>query len=82
MQFVVHAAGQGKRVRVVDRVGGGDAFNQFIDPDQEADVTVGSNDGQTGDVDIIVQMRSDSVWVNYKTDYPVQANEVVDINDV
>jgi hypothetical protein len=48
---------QGKRVRVVDRIGGVDALNQFLDPDASANVTVASNDGQSGDVDILAQMQ-------------------------
>jgi hypothetical protein len=82
MQFTVHARGQGKRVRVVDRIGGADALNQFLGPDESADVTVASNDGQSGDVDIVAQMRNDSPWVNVQTDYAVRSGEVVEIDDV
>ena len=45
-------------------------------------MTVGSNDGSTGDIDINAQMRDDSVWVSVQTDYLVKAGEVVDVDDV
>ena len=41
-----------------------------------------SNDGQSGDVDIVAQMRNDSPWVNVQTDYAVRSGEVVEIDDV
>ncbi len=82
MQFSVHARGQGKRVRVTDRIGGGQVLNQFLNPDDSADVTVATNDGQTGDVDITAQMRSDSPWVNVQSDYAVRSGEAVEIDDV
>ncbi len=59
MQFTVHAQGSGKRVRVVDRIGGNEAYNDFLGPDATAAVTVESNDGQTGDIDLSAQMRAD-----------------------
>jgi len=82
MQFSVHARGQGKRVRVVDRIGGGDALNAFLDPDASSNVTVASNDGKAGDVDILAQMQNDSPWYYIKTDYPVSSGETVEVDDV
>lgn len=82
MDFAVHAKGSGKRVKVNDRIGGVEAFNQFLGPDQVATVTVASNDGQTGDVDILAQMRADSPWTFTQEDYQVRAGETVDVEDV
>ncbi len=75
MQFSVHARGQGKRVRVTDCIGGGEVFNKFLNPDDSSDVTVATNDGQTGDVDITAQMRNDSPWVIVQSDYAVRSGE-------
>lgn len=82
MQFSVRAKNSGKRIQVKDRIGGGEVFNQFLDPNVSAIVTVGSNDGSTGDIDINAQMRDDSVWVSVQTDYLVKAGDVVDVDDV
>ena len=82
MDFTVHAKGAGKRIRVKDRIAGADAFNEFLDPDQSAIVTIGSNDGQTGDIDIFAQMRADSPWTIVKEDYSVRIGETVDVDDV
>jgi hypothetical protein len=82
MDFTVHARGGGKRIKVNDRIGGAEAFNQFLDPDQVATVTVASNDSQTGDVDILAQMRADAPWTITNEDYRVKAGETVDVDDV
>jgi hypothetical protein len=82
MNFTVHAKNSGKRVKVNDRIGGVEAFNQFLDPDQVATVTVASNDGQTGDVDILAQMTASSSWTFTQEDYAVKAGETVDVDDV
>jgi hypothetical protein len=82
MQFTVHAASSGKRVRVQDRIAGTEAYNDFLAPDATAPVQVASNDGQTGDVDISAQMRADAPWVVLEQDYPVKAGDVYDVGDV
>lgn len=82
MNFAVSAKGGGKRIRVNDRIGGVQAFNQFLDPDQVATVEVATNDGSTGDVDIFAQMRADSPWTIINENYPVRVGETVDVDDV
>ena len=82
MDFTVHATRSGKRIRVEDRIGGGEVFNKFVGPDSKETVSVASNDGREGDVDIAAQMRADSPWVIIQSDYRVVADETIEVDDV
>jgi hypothetical protein len=81
MDFTVHAQGQGKIIRVYDRMAGTDAFNKFLDADQIATVTVGSADGATGDIDLYVQMSASAPVNMQQNDYKVAAGEQIEATD-
>jgi hypothetical protein len=82
MQIFVHAKSSGKTIQVKDRIAGREPFNDFVDGGASVPVTVASNDGQTGDIDINARMRGDSPWYIVKEDYAVRAGETVDVDDV
>lgn len=82
LNFTVKADGAGKRIRVNDRIGGVEAFNDFVGPGQSAQVAVDSNDGQTGDIDVSAQMQADSPVVVVQQDYAVAAGEELAVPDV
>jgi hypothetical protein len=82
MNITIHASGNGKRIRVHDRISGTDPLNDFLAPDESRPIDIASNDGAAGDIDVVAQMRADSVWVNVKTDYAARADEVIDVDDV
>jgi len=81
MDFTVHAQGQGKIIRVVDRMAGTDAFNKFLDADQISTVTVGSADGAAGDIDLYVQMSASAPVYLQQSDYKVAAGEQLEATD-
>ena len=45
-------------------------------------MTVASNDGQSGDIDLSAQMRADSARVVIEQDYKVAADSTYDVPDV
>lgn len=82
MDFQLHAKDSGKHVRVVDRIAGAEAFNDFIDRDDTVTVSVNSNNDENGEVDVYAQMRNDSPEFMVYTDYEIRKNETLEIEDV
>ena len=82
MQMYVRAVGAGKKIRVIDRIAGADAFNDWVDGGSTVGVDVNSPDGQSGNIDVQAQMTASNPWVIVQNDYAVAKDETVDVEDV
>jgi hypothetical protein len=82
MDIVVHAKGSGKLVRVVDRIAGREVLNDFLAPEEQRPVSVASNDGQSGDIDVYKRMTAQNPEYIDRSDYHVALNEIVEVDDV
>ena len=81
MRCYVYAKESGKFIRVVDRIGGTEAFNDFVDAENTLPIDVRSNDGQSGSVDTYKRLSAQNVWEGQDTDYAVRAEEVLEFRD-
>jgi hypothetical protein len=80
MEFRLMAKNSGKNIRVFDRITKKDAFNDFLDPGKTVSVTVGTNDGETGNIDIYKSLRGAPNTVD-RNDYDVKRDELVEVDD-
>jgi hypothetical protein len=64
MVFTIRATDSGKMIRIVDRIAQSQVFDQFVDLNATNDVTVASQDGQTGLVDIwyAITGPANTIW--------------------
>jgi hypothetical protein len=74
--------GSGKLVRIVDRIAGREVLNEFLDPEEKRPVSVTSNDGQSGDIDVYKRMTAQNPEYIDREDYHVVLNETVEVDDV
>jgi hypothetical protein len=64
MMFTIKATQSGKTIRVYDRISGQTVFNAYLDINATSDLTVGSQDGVNGQVDIwfALQGPANTIW--------------------
>lgn len=80
MNFTIIAKDSGKTVQVIDRISHKVAFSGFLDPGQSAPVTVASNNGDTGNIDVLKALNGPANTY-HETDYDVRSGEVMEIDD-
>jgi hypothetical protein len=69
-------------IRIVDRIAGKEALNDFLNPEERRTVSVASNDGQSGDIDVYKRMTAQNPEYIDLEDYKVALNETLEIDDV
>lgn len=80
MNFTIVAVDSGKNIRVVDRITNKEAFNGFLDPGSSQVVSVASNDGKVGNIDVYKALQG-APNLAHEIDYDVAADEVMEIDD-
>lgn len=80
MNFTIVAKDSGKTIQVKDRIANKIAFDNFLDPGQSAVVSVASNNGASGSVDIYKALQGPANTV-HETDYDVRKDEIMEIDD-
>ena len=82
MDILVYAKSSGKLVRVVDRIAGKEVLNDFLAPEEQRAVSVASNDGKSGNIDVYKRMTAENPEYIDRQGYQVAANEIVEVDDV
>ena len=80
MNFTIVAVESGKSIRVVDRIASREVFNGFLDPGTPQPVSVASNDGKVGNIDVYKALQGAPNLV-HEVDYDVENGEVMNIDD-
>jgi len=81
MKIFIKAIGEGKNVRVTDKISNKVAFDGFLElADGEVDVSVASRDGEVGLIDIMKGATSPPNTVS-RSNYAVKSGEILPISD-